>query len=69
MKKFPVEDSDFVISGWCGKRPKCVQVAIKSEGVAVRNSNDTNKITLFFSHEEWSVFVKGVKGNEFNSTP
>jgi hypothetical protein len=66
MKKFNVEDSDFVVSGWCGNRPKCVQIAVKPEGVAIRNSNDTNKTTLFFNNDEWEVFVKGVKDGEFN---
>lgn len=66
MKKFLVEDSDFIVSGWCGNRPKCVQVAVKPEGVAVRNSNDAGKNTLFFDNDEWGVFVKGVKSGEFD---
>jgi hypothetical protein len=66
MEKFCVEDKDFRPSSWSKNNPKtCVTVAIKSEGVAVRNSNDPGNTTVFFSHEEWRAFIKGVKTNEF----
>lgn len=45
-----------------------MEVAIKPEGVAVRNSTDPNKNTVYFSAEEWGAFVQGVKGGEFNIT-
>ena len=64
---FAVRDSDFRKSRWSKNNPKtCVMVAIKLEGVAVRDSKDATKTTLFFSHDEWNAFVKGVKDNEFN---
>jgi hypothetical protein len=62
----PLKDDDFQVSGWCGNRPKCVQVAIKPEGVAVRDSKDGSKTTLTFTHDEWDAFVKGVKDGQFN---
>jgi hypothetical protein len=65
-KSFLVDDSDFRASGWCGNRPKCVKVALKPEGVAVRDSKDPSKATLFFDHGEWDAFVKGVKAGEFD---
>lgn len=58
-------DSDFRKSGWCGNRPRCVEVAIKPEGVAVRNSTDPTKVA-YFTKDEWSVFIRGVKSDEFN---
>ncbi len=62
IKKFRTKDSDFKLSKWSKNNPKtCVAVAIKKEGVAVRNSNDELKNTLFFSHAEWKAFVMGVK--------
>ncbi|HAP74182.1 TPA: DUF397 domain-containing protein [Candidatus Campbellbacteria bacterium] len=65
-KDFVVHDSDFKKSSWSRNNPKtCVMVAIKPEGVAVRDSKDQSKQTLFFSHDEWNAFVQGVKGNEF----
>ncbi len=67
IKKFRTKDSDFKLSKWSKNNPKtCVAVAIKKEGVAVRNSNDELKNTLFFSHAEWKAFVMGVKSNEFD---
>jgi hypothetical protein len=62
---FPVADGDFKVSGWCGNRPACVQVAVKSDGIAVRDSKDSGKSTLYFTHDEWNAFVKGVKSGEF----
>jgi hypothetical protein len=54
-------------TSWSKNNPKtCVAVAIKPEGVAVRNSQDSSKTTVFFSAEEWIAFVKGVKSDEFN---
>lgn len=66
-QKFPVADSEFRTSAWSNKRfkPLCVQVAKTSEGVAVRDSKDGEKTTLFFSHDEWDAFLKGAKAGEF----
>lgn len=70
MKKFsfPVEDHDFVKAdaSW-GFIQNCVSVARKPEGVAVRDSKDSSKNTLFFNHDEWSAFIKGVQNGEFGS--
>lgn len=67
VRNFAVSDHDFGKSSWSKNNPKtCVLVAIKPEGVAVRDSKDNTKQTLFFSHDEWSAFVNGVKGNEFS---
>jgi hypothetical protein len=66
-KGFNVLDSDFKKSKWSKNNPKtCVMVAIKNEGVAIRDSKDENKETLFFSHQEWTAFIKGVKTGEFD---
>ena len=66
-KEFPVEDSDFRTSHntFTQCRPRCVQVAIKPQGVALRDSKDPTKKTLFFDHEEWKAFTTGVKEGEF----
>lgn len=65
--RFHVRDEDFRTSSWSKNNPKtCVAVAIVPEGVAVRNSNDPEKKTVFFSPEEWGAFVQGVKSDEFN---
>ncbi len=62
------EDKDFKKTSWTKENAcLCVEVAIKPEGVAVRNSNDRSKNTVFFTPNEWAAFVKGVKGNEFNA--
>lgn len=63
---FEVKDDDFKKSKWSRNNPKtCVLVAVKSEGVAVRDSKDAGKNTLFFTLGEWSAFTKGVKDGEF----
>jgi len=44
----------------------CVQVAIKRQGVAVRDSKDNDEKTLFFNRREWGIFVRGIKNGEFD---
>jgi hypothetical protein len=58
--RFPVKDSEFR-HGWCGNRPKCVAVAVTEHGVAVRDTKDKAKNTLFFTTDEWSAFTDAVK--------
>lgn len=66
-RSFKVLDNDFRVSSWSKNNPKtCVAVAIKPKGVAVRNSNDPSKQTVFFSHPEWKAFLKGAKSGEFD---
>jgi hypothetical protein len=37
-------------------------------GVALRDSKDATKQTMFFNNEEWNAFVNGVKGGEFSNS-
>jgi hypothetical protein len=63
---FRVDDSDFKKSSWSDFPKKvCVQIASTSEGVAIRDSKDSTKTTLFFSHDEFQAFKKGVAAGEF----
>ncbi len=67
---FPVEDQDFTKSKWSKNNPKtCVMIAIKPQGVAVRDSKDPENATQFYTHDEWSAFIQGVKGGEFDLAP
>jgi len=66
--KFSVEDSAFKKSSYTnpgGIINRCVAVAITPDGVAVRNSNDKSKNTVFYTRNEWKAFIDGVKNNEF----
>lgn len=64
---FEVSDREFYKSSWSKNNSKtCVMVAVKSEGVAVRDSKDPNKETLFFTSDEWKAFISGVKSGEFD---
>ena len=66
MKKFSVQDSDFVTPKWrSGRHVPCVAVAVTPTGVAVRSTKDPAKTTLFFNKGEWRAFLKGVKHEEF----
>lgn len=67
-KSFDVKEEDFKTSSHTGRnlsKWRCVQVARTPQGVALRDSKDKTKKTLFFTNEEWVAFTKGVKGNEF----
>ena len=68
---FQVSDQDFQTSSHTGRNNsawRCVSVAVKSEGIAVRHSRDSKKrkTTLFFTNGEWAAFVKGVKEDQFD---
>lgn len=66
-KRFPVKDREFKKSDWSNPvcMGGCVAVARKKQGVAVRDTKDITKTTLFFTHAEWTAFVKGVKDGQF----
>jgi len=69
MKIANFSDSDFKVSSLTKGTlagMTCVAVAIKPEGVAVRNSNDESKVTTLFTHDEWKAFIGGVKNGEFD---
>ncbi|GII66987.1 hypothetical protein Skr01_70720 [Sphaerisporangium krabiense] len=46
----------------------CLEVAqpVTHEVVAVRDSKNPDGPKLFFSHDEWTAFVSGVKVDEFS---
>lgn len=62
---FKVSDGDFHKSIDSPYQGACVNVAIKPEGVAVRDTKDPDKNTLFFTREEWDAFLKGVRRGQF----
>ena len=62
---FPVSDGDFKKSVRSRIITWCVAVAVTPEGVAVRDTKDPSKKTLFFTREEWRAFTGGVKDGEF----
>lgn len=64
--QFPVQNKDFVKSMWTGKHKKCVEVARKPEGVAVRDSKDQAGPVLYFKNDEWDAFLRGAKDGEFD---
>lgn len=46
---------------------QCVEVALTEDGtVAVRDSKDPLAATLKFTADEWSAFINGAKGGEFD---
>lgn len=65
---FPVRNEDFKTSSFTqrgGIITRCVQVATKPEGVAIRDSKNPAGPVLFFTRDEFTVFVCGVKNDEF----
>jgi hypothetical protein len=51
--------------GACGGESSCVEVAIATDQVLVRNSQAPGGPVLAFTHEEWVAFVGAVKSGEF----
>jgi hypothetical protein len=65
---FPVEDRHFKTSSYTnpgGIITRCVQVAVRPEGVALRDSKNPEGGTLFFTKDEFAAFALGVKNDEF----
>ncbi|MDH6217085.1 DUF397 domain-containing protein [Streptomyces pseudovenezuelae] len=57
----------FVKSSASGQQDNCVEVAPLSDGGrAVRDSKDKPGPILMFTTAEWTAFVTGVKGSEFD---
>lgn len=44
----------------------CVEVAVRSDRVAVRDSKDTQGPVLQFTADEWSAFLNGATSGEFD---
>ena len=67
--KYNFLDSEFKKSTFSSTpRPwiNCVEVAITSEAVGVRDSKNPNGYVLEFTRSEWEAFIKGVKKGEFD---
>ena len=45
---------------------QCVEVAITSEGVAVRDTKDRSKPAHVYTRAEWDAFIGGAKDGEFD---
>ncbi|HYV33230.1 MAG TPA: DUF397 domain-containing protein [Candidatus Limnocylindria bacterium] len=59
---FKVNDGDFNnYTNPGGIINRCIAVAIKPRGVAIRDSKRNDSPTLFFRHSEWKSFVSFVK--------
>ena len=68
-KSFEVCDRDFRTSSFTnpgGIINVCVAVARSREGVAIRDTEDKNRATMFFTTAEWDAFIKGAKNGEFD---
>ncbi len=59
--------TEFSISSFC-TAGGCVEVGQSPDGsVIVRDSKDAERaVSLAFTSEEWTAFVKGVKAGEFD---
>jgi hypothetical protein len=56
----------FVKSTFSGVSNNCVEVAILSEGRAVRDSKAPDLGVQFYPETEWKAFVAGVRAGEFD---
>ena len=44
---------------------QCVAVKITDDSVLIKDTKNDNSPVLKFDHEEWKIFIAGVKNNEF----
>jgi hypothetical protein len=61
-------DEDFIMSSYTfvDAKSACVMVARRDGITALRDSKDTSKTTLYYTEQEWTAFLKGVKDGEFD---
>ncbi|WP_436758134.1 DUF397 domain-containing protein [Streptosporangium sp. V21-05] len=65
--KNPAVEGEFVKSTLSDNSGNCVEVAFtRGGGRAVRDSKDPSGPMLRFTSGEWSAFVEGVRGGEFD---
>jgi phosphoribosyl-AMP cyclohydrolase len=61
------DDLKWRISSFSGDQGSCVELALARDGrVAVRNSNDRDAGTVFFTRREMEAWVRGAKAGEFD---
>lgn len=60
------QDGDFKTSTSCPRCSHCVTIAYKDGLIAVRDTKDAAKNTLYFNKNEWHAFITGVKNGEFD---
>jgi hypothetical protein len=60
--------AEFLKSSFSGPNG-CVEVAIRPDGVAVRDDKHREGVVLEFSPSEWAAFLHGVKNGEFDLEP
>ena len=65
-KTFPVRDDQFQVSTKTSPFINCVSVARTKRGIAVRDTKDKKKTTLYYNKKEWNAFIQGVKLGEFD---
>jgi hypothetical protein len=66
LRSVQFADNEFRKSGQTLMRRVCVMVAHRDGTVAVRDSKDATRTTLYFNEDEWRAFVLGVKAGEFD---
>jgi hypothetical protein len=50
----------------CDANGACVEVARLNGGIGVRDSKDPDDRWLWFSRDEWTTFVAGVRSGHFD---
>jgi hypothetical protein len=63
-----LSSAEFFKSSFSGSNG-CVEVAIRDDGVAVRDSRNRDGAVLKFSHRDWVAFLRGVRAGEFDLEP
>jgi hypothetical protein len=62
-----LQEVSFRKSSFSNPSGNCVEVALSSELIVVRDSKDPNAGALRFDHGEWDAFIMGVKAGEFDA--
>jgi hypothetical protein len=59
-------EKDFAKSSFSPDAGSCVEVAMRNDVIAVRDSKQPRLGELHFTRREWEAFIEGVKAGEFD---
>jgi hypothetical protein len=66
IKSMPIKTNEWFIPHHTSDGATCVETKFTDEAVYVRNSHRPDAGTAEFTHEEWNVFVAGVKDGDYD---
>ena len=66
MQHLVPSEHEYRKSSYSPDAGSCVEIAMRDDVIAVRDSKDRSVSPLVFDRREWQAFIAGVKAGEFD---